>query len=106
PPARGVTDDFSCTVREAIRASQGQSMLDCPPGGAVNTIYLPAGTYTFSDGEEPLDPTSTLPISRGVPERGTVIVDLGGANRFLHQTSGSRTLGDVTVRFGSAPSPG
>ena len=44
----------NCTLREAIRAADGDTPVDaCPAGDLSDDITLPAGTYPFS-GEEQL----------------------------------------------------
>ena len=104
----GAVNNGNCTLREAIRAANTNLAVDqCPPGGAADVITLPAGTYSFFGGEETLQASTTLEI-RGQPglDPSLVVIDLGGVNRFLHQSGGSLTLRGLLVRFGGTPTAG
>ncbi|MEO7793402.1 MAG: CSLREA domain-containing protein, partial [Thermoanaerobaculia bacterium] len=93
----------NCTLREAIRAANTNSIVDaCPAGGAADAIVLPSGTYPFS-GQEQLSFPGTLSITSATLNPFNVTIDLQGAGRFLFINGGGPyTLGGLGIINGLA----
>ncbi|MEO7793403.1 MAG: CSLREA domain-containing protein [Thermoanaerobaculia bacterium] len=95
----------NCTLREAIRAANGNLAVDtCAAGGATDTITLPTGTYPFS-GEEMLFGSGALTIQSQTLNPFDVSIDLSNVGRFLTlQGPGSEiVLGGLEVKSGLVP---
>ena len=92
----------NCTLREAIRAADGDTPVDaCPAGDLSDDITLPAGTYPFS-GEEQLFFAGDLTIRSATLDPLTVSIDLGSAGRFLYLVGGgSYVLAGLEIKNGS-----
>jgi uncharacterized repeat protein (TIGR01451 family) len=87
-----------CSIRDAVAAS------DATPGN--NTIVIPAGTYTLTNGE--LDSAPAVPgrltIKGAGP--GATIIDGGGASRVLNAAPFALEISGLTIRNGAATGDG
>lgn len=99
-----VAADGACSLREALRAAQGNvAVNECAAGGLDDTIVLQStGTYTFINGDEPLtNGPVTIRGASGSPANH--VIDLQSVNRFLRVQSNARlTLEGVTLTHGSS----
>lgn len=99
------TVNGNCTLREAIRSADANSVHDaCPAGGAADVITLQAtGTYPFLGGET-LTGSGTLTVQSQTLNPFSASIDLGGAGRFLWLSGGgSYVLGGLEIKNGVAP---
>jgi CSLREA domain-containing protein len=107
-----LNDDSDCSLREAIRAANTDSIVSgCDAGNGDDTIVLPTGIYTLTIsgiGEDAaltgdLDITSDLTINGG--EAGITVIDGNGlatGDRVFDITaSGRATLKNVTIQNGN-----
>jgi CSLREA domain-containing protein len=102
--------DGDCSLREAIRAANGDFAVDaCPAGNGADTIILPAGTYVFDPAlgatGENLAQTGDLDILEDLTiagaGRATTIIDADGHDRvFDVLTNAVVALSGLTVSGG------
>ncbi len=84
--------DEDCSLREAIEAANTDAVVDaCTAGSSgMDTIYLPAGTYTLSltGSDENANQTGDLDVLDDLTivgdGAGSTIIDAGGIDRVLH----------------------
>jgi CSLREA domain-containing protein len=101
-PGDGICADANgnCTLRAAIMEANAL--------GGVNTITVPAGTYTLTIPGAHEDPgvTGDLGISSNLVISGagaaTTIIDGGALDRVIKVNSGTVTISGLTLRNGSA----
>jgi Right handed beta helix region len=96
----------SCTLRDAIAsANSGSAQGGCasPPASGTTTIEVPAGNYGLADGQ--LSTSSDVNIL-GAGARSTVIQNLSSGDRVLEVSSGTVSIGGVTVEGGSTTGVG
>ena len=109
------SDNGACSLREAIMAANSDAKIDgCVAGSGLDTIILPAGTYTLTIGGigESLSATGDLDINSEMhivgEGAGTTIIDAGALDRVIHiGTFGAVTdvsLSGVTIRNGNGSS--
>ncbi len=100
------TVNGNCTLREALRAANTNSVVDaCPAGGASDAIVLPSGTYAFA-GQEALFSPGILSIQSATLNPFNVTIDLLSAGRFLEITGGGPyVIGGLTMTNGLAGPP-
>jgi len=104
-----VEDNGNCTLREAVIAANTDASRDgCQAGTGLDTIVLPAGTYSFmiSAGDDYQDPASgDLEVSGPAIIRGAgrdeTIVDANRLDR-IFETQGHVTIQDLTMQDGNA----
>ncbi|MEM7354762.1 MAG: right-handed parallel beta-helix repeat-containing protein, partial [Acidobacteriota bacterium] len=109
----------NCTLREAIQAANTNLPVDaCFPGDPapmVDLIAVPTGTYllTIPGAEEDDNLTGDLDVLEDAEIHGSgpgaTIIDGGGLDRVLHlggDPTSARTLLNLTIRGGVAPSTG
>lgn len=101
-----------CTLGEAITAANTDAAVDaCSAGSGSDTIILPAGTYTYTVADNPLDPlfvhTALPAVTSDIVVQGagasTTILERSTAAplfRILRVSAGTLTLNDVTLRNG------
>jgi hypothetical protein len=96
--------DGNCTLREALRAADGNVAVDaCPAGTAADNIVLPTGTYNFH-GQEVLTGAGSLKITSADLNPFHVTIDLHSEDRFLVLASGGTfVIGGIAVINGVAP---
>jgi len=91
-----------CSLREAIAAANTNTAVDaCPAGEAapvVDTINVPAGTYTLANGE--LDVAESVAI---VGEAAaSTIIDAADESRVFNLSGGAVAISNVTITGGAA----
>jgi CSLREA domain-containing protein len=122
-PADVVADDGACTLREAITAANtntasGASPGECAAGNSfptVDTINVPAGTYTLSiagAGEDAnasgdLDINSYGSVAINGAGAAATIIDGAGLDRVFHNvySAGTSVISGLTIQNGSVASP-
>ena len=87
----GDCEDGSCSLRDAINLA-----------AALDTIYLPAGSYTLTLGEISTGKTITL-IGQGAGAADTII-DGNFASRLFSISSGTVTFSNLTLQNGEPAS--
>jgi len=96
-------DDGNCTLREALRAADGNVAVDaCPAGTAADNIVLPTGTYDFH-GQEVLSGAGSLKITSADLNPFHVTIDLHSEGRFLALSGGGTfVIGGIAIVNGLA----
>jgi CSLREA domain-containing protein len=91
----------NCTLREALRAADGNVAVDaCPAGSLDDSIVLPSGTYSFN-GQEAISGGGSLSVTSVTLNPFDVTVNLLGAGRFLDLWGGgSYVLGGLAISKG------
>lgn len=100
--------DGDCSLREAIRAANTDSVVDgCAAGSGADIIMLMPGVYTLTvtGASEDAGLTGDLDITSAISFSGlgaeNTVIDGGGLDRVIHVTAGgSLALYDLTVRNG------
>jgi len=90
-----------CTLRDAVSAAQTDAAVDgCTAGSGADTITIPAGTYTLSQGQITIASTITF-AGAGV---ATTTIDAASASRHfeLSNASANLTLRDLRLTGGLA----
>ena len=113
-----VNTDGSCSLREAIiaankdQASSSQPG-ECAAGSGVDTIILPAGTYTLArsgNGKEDSGSTGDLDILASVTISPTGPVTItaasGFSDRIFHVLGGNVTILNANIRKGNVTGNG
>jgi CSLREA domain-containing protein len=108
-----INTDGDCSLREAIiaankdQASSGQSG-ECAAGSGVDTIIIPAGTYTLArsdNGKEDSSSTGDLDILAGVtisPTGPVTITAISGfSDRIFHVLGGNVTILNANISKGN-----
>ncbi|HET7089767.1 MAG TPA: Ig-like domain-containing protein [Anaerolineae bacterium] len=116
--ADAVNTDGACTLREAIIAANKDQASsnnpgECAAGSGVDTIVLPAGTYTLirsDNGKEDSSNTGDLDIAASVVISPTgpvtITASSGFSDRIFHILGGSATISGVTISGGNVSSDG
>jgi CSLREA domain-containing protein len=117
-PARGMTitvnttedelnNDGDCSLREAIEAANTDAAVDaCTGGSGVDTVILPAGTYTLTvhGADEDENQTGDLDIRDDLTLRGegtaATIIDGDAADRVIHVLGTTFAMEQVSVTNG------
>ena len=106
--ADAITDDGSCSLREAIIAANTNASVDnCPAGSAilVDVIILPPGVYTLTiagtNENQAMTGDLDLTDSAGIAIIGdgsdTTIIDGAQIDRVLESRDGSLSLTNLTI---------
>jgi CSLREA domain-containing protein len=105
--ADAVTDDGNCSLREAVRASNLDEVVDgCTAGSGQNdTIVVPAGTYVLTlVGNETAGLAGDLNLMQSVTIDGasaaTTIIDGNHTDRIFSAGSGTVVLRNLTLQHG------
>lgn len=109
-----LTTDGDCSLREALVAANTNTAVDAcaaGSGAAVDTVNVPAGTYTLSRAGADEDAAQTGDLdatdAAGVKLVGqgadATIIDGGAIDRVVDIHSGDATIEGVTVRNGQTP---
>ncbi len=116
--ADAVNTDGACTLREAIIAANKDQASsnnpgECDAGSGVDTIVLPAGTYTLTrsdNGKEDSSNTGDLDITASVvisPTGPVTITAISGfSDRIFHILGGNVTITGVTIKGGNVGGDG
>jgi hypothetical protein len=101
------TINGNCTLREALRAANGNVSVDaCAAGTLDDSIVLPSGTYSFG-GQEALSGAGSLSITSADLNPFHVTVNLQGVGRFLALAGGgSYVVGGLGITNGLAGGDG
>ena len=109
-----ITSNGNCSLREAVMAANSDTAVDnCPAGSGVDTIELPAGTFTLALAGKGEDAAATgdldilAPVTiKGVSADATII-DGAGIDRLFHLAAPAAvTLNNLTLREGNPHVPG
>lgn len=92
--------DGDCSLREAIQSSDNNTAVDgCEQGVGLDTVILPAGTYTLTLGELTVSTELTLQGESAA----TTTIDANDSSRVLHvdtSLGGDFTFKDLTLTNG------
>lgn len=106
--------DGDCSLREAVRAANGNTTADeCIPGTGADTISLPSGFYAFSamlDGDDDGAQTGDLDLAGNLAIVGagatSTQVDARGLDRVFDVLTGATVrLSGLAITGGLTPSP-
>lgn len=93
--------DGDCSLREAVEGANNDAAIDaCTAGSGADTITVPAGTYTLTDGEVSIGTDMTI---SGAGATSTIVDGGDGGRVFdIFDSGATVVINDLTVQNGQS----